>query len=305
MDRKALSDISRKKRVFAYAAEIGNIAKACRYFGISRETFYEWKKRYAARGDAGLVNSKPCPQNPTLRVAKPIEEKILYLRKNYHFGPARIAWSLDRYFNMKVSATGVWHVLRRHGLSRLPKGTRKRSVKDFKRYEKQVPGHRVQVDVKFLTFVKDGKKIKRFQYTAIDDATRARALKIYDRHTQKNAIEFIDYMRKNFPFRIHTIQTDNGHEFQTKFHWHCEDLGIRHVYIKPASPHLNGKVERSHKTDKQEFWQLVEYVDDIDIKAKLKEWEKYYNCHRPHTALAGRAPFEVLREKLLKQPKKV
>ena len=44
MDRKALSDISRKKRVFAYAAEIGNIAKACRYFGISRETFYEWKK---------------------------------------------------------------------------------------------------------------------------------------------------------------------------------------------------------------------------------------------------------------------
>ena len=114
-------------------------------------------------------------------------------------------------------------------------------------------------------------------------------------------MEFIDYMRKKFPFRIHTIQTDNGHEFQTKFHWHCEDLGIRHVYIKPASPHLNGKVERSHKTDKQEFWQLVEYVDDIDIKAKLKEWEQYYNCHRPHTALAGRAPFEVLREKLLKQ----
>ena len=187
----------------------------------------------------------------------------------------------------------------------MPKGTRKRSVKDFKRYEKQVPGHRVQVDVKFLTFVKDGKKIKRFQYTAIDDVTRARALKIYDRHTQKNAIEFIDYMRKNFPFRIHTIQTDNGHEFQTKFHWHCEDLGIRHVYIKPASPHLNGKVERSHKTDKQEFWQLVEYVDDIDIKAKLKEWEQYYNCHRPHTALAGRAPFEVLREKLLKQTEKV
>jgi transposase InsO family protein len=49
----------------------------------------------------------------------------------------------------------------------------------------------------------------------------------------------------------------------------------------------------------------VEYVDDIDIKAKLKEWEQYYNCHRPHAALAGRAPFEVLREKLLKQTETV
>ena len=79
-------------------------------------------------------------------------------------------------------------------------------------------------------------------YTAIDDATRAQVLKIYDRHTQKNAIDFVNYFFKRFPFRIHTIQTDNGHEFQSHFHWHCEDLGIRHVYIKPRSPHLNGKV---------------------------------------------------------------
>jgi transposase InsO family protein len=130
-------------------------------------------------------------------------------------------------------------------------------------------------------------------------------LQIYDRHTQENAKRFVDHIRQAFPFRIHTIQTDNGHEFQTKFHWHCEDPGIRHVYIKPASPHLNGKVERSHRTDNQEFWQLVDYVDDVDIRAKLKEWERYYNCHRPHPALNGKAPFEVLREKLLAPSKTV
>lgn len=54
MDRKALSDIARKKRVFAYAEQVGNIAKSCRYFGISRETFYKWKKQYALMGDEGL-----------------------------------------------------------------------------------------------------------------------------------------------------------------------------------------------------------------------------------------------------------
>ena len=57
------------------------------------------------------------------------------------------------------------------------------------------------------------------------------------------------YLIKKFPFRIHTIRTDNGHEFQSGFHWHVEDLGIRHVYIKPRTLRLNGKVERSHKTD--------------------------------------------------------
>jgi IS30 family transposase len=111
-------------------------------------------------------------------------------------------------------------------------------MQQFRRYEKQVPGHRIQVDVKFL-FFKDnltGSEVKRFQNTAIDDATKARVLYIYDKHSQHNAIAFVDLVRSKFPFRIHTIQTDNGHEFQVLFHWHCEDLGIRHVYIKKASP---------------------------------------------------------------------
>ena len=117
-------------------------------------------------------------------------------------------------------------------------------MEQFKCYEKQVPGHRIQIDVKFLFFTdKSGRQVKRFQYTAIDDATRARALKIYPSHNQQCAVGFVDYVPEKFPFRIHTIQADNGHEFQDKFDWHCEDLGIRHVYIKKASPHLNGKVE--------------------------------------------------------------
>ncbi|QGN76971.1 Integrase core domain protein [Piscirickettsia salmonis] len=102
----------------------------------------------------------------------------------------------------------------------------------FKRYEKKVPGHHVQVDVKFLFFNdEDGKRIKRYQYTAIDDATRIRALKIYSKHTQANAIDFINYVVDKFPFRIKVIRTDNGSEFQAKFNWHVQDLGMDHVYI--------------------------------------------------------------------------
>ena len=76
------------------------------------------------------------------------------------------------------------------------------------------------MDVKFLSFInKKGVKIKRYQYTAIDDATRIRALKVYKRHNQQNAIDFLDYVIKKFPFRIKRVRTDNGHEFQAKFHW--------------------------------------------------------------------------------------
>lgn len=167
------------------------------------------------------------------------------------------------------------------------------------RYEKQVPGHHVQVDVKFLHLEdSEGRKVRRFQYTAIDDATRIRALRVYDKHTQANAIDFIDHVVERFPFRIHTVRTDNGHEFQTKFHWHVEDQGIRHVSMKPASPNLNGKVERSHLTDKLEFYQFLEYTDDVDLSEKLAAWEEFYNVHRPHGGLAGLTPYEILNEKM-------
>lgn len=77
-----------------------------------------------------------------------------------------------------------------------------------------------------------------------------------------------------------------------------EDKGIRHVYIKPRTPQLNGKVERSHRSDQEEFYQLLTYKDDVDLNKKLEAWEQYYNYDRPHGAFKGRTPYEVLRSLL-------
>jgi len=160
----------------------------------------------------------------------------------------------------------------------------------------------VQIDVKFLTLKdKRGHLVKRYQYTAVDDATRIRALKIHSNHNQECAIEFINYVVEKFPFRIHTIRTDRGHEFQARFHYHVEDLGMMHVYIKPRSPRLNGKVERSHRTDEAEFYQLLTYTDDIDLNLKLAKWEHFYNFDRPHISHNGKTPYEVMKSLLVKQ----
>src|SRR3546814_12181303 len=67
---------------------------------------------------------------------------------------------------------------------------------------------------------------------------------------------------------IMVIQTDNGAEFQSHFHWHLGDLDIQHAYIRPRTPHLNGKVERSHRVDDQAFYQLLDrdgITDDIHL----------------------------------------
>jgi len=85
---------------------------------------------------------------------------------------------MERYHGVNVSCASVYRILARHHVSRLPKNVSRRAVHTH-RYTKQVPGHHVQVDVKFLSFeTQDGKQIRRFQYTAIDNATRIRALKI-------------------------------------------------------------------------------------------------------------------------------
>ncbi len=133
-------------------------------------------------------------------------------------GPQRIVWYLERYHNIQTSDATAYRVCKCHGLNRLPNRVGRRAVHTH-RYEKQVPGHHAQEDVKFLTLrQKKGAPVRRYPYTAIDDATRVRALKVYRRHTKANAIDFIHYVAEKFPFRTHTIRTDRGHEFQAKFH---------------------------------------------------------------------------------------
>jgi len=291
-------DILRKKRILEYAKASGNIIKTCRHFGVSRSNFYLWRNAFERCGEEGLARKKPIPKSHPNQTPTETVEKVLYLRQKYHLGPIRIVWYLQRYHDIKLCDASVYRILRRNGLNRLPGKVGRRAV-HTKRYNKQVPGHHIQVDVKFLSFQsKNGASLKRYQYTAIDDATRIRALKVYSRHNQANAIDFVDYVTEKFPFRIQCIRTDRGHEFQAKFHWHVEDRGIRHAYIKPRTPQLNGKVERSHRSDQEEFYQLLDYTDDVDLKHKLAEWEKFYNFSRPHGAFNGKTPYEALREKL-------
>ncbi len=291
-----------RTKIIRHAAESGNVSLTCRHYGVSRNTFYKWRARYEEHGEAGLCDRPRVPHRSPRATATDVVSKILYLRQNYHFGPGRIADYLQRYHSVSIAKSSVHRILVRRGLNRLPASQKhQRHAKRWKRYEKPQPGHRLQMDVKFLERI-PGTRKRLYQFTAIDDCTRIRVLKIYDRCNQGTAIAFFNDVMRRLPFRVRVVQTDNGAEFQSRFHCHLSDLGVRHVYIKPRTPRLNGKVERSHRIDDQEFYQLLDkdgISDDIHLfNEKLREWENYYNFDRPHSALCGKTPYERLREKL-------
>jgi transposase-like protein len=93
--RDALA-VRRRAIILEYAQGIGNIKAACRDFGVPRSSFYRWKKAYAKDGRAGLVRKKPVARSHPRQIPREFVEKILHLRTQYHLGPDRIAWELER-----------------------------------------------------------------------------------------------------------------------------------------------------------------------------------------------------------------
>jgi transposase len=210
----------RKLFILQYAKEFNSVTKTLHQFKIPKSTFFKWKKAFDKDGADGLLRKHPVAYKHPGKIKEDVIDKVLFLRKAYQLGSWRIKWYLERYHDISISESSVSRLLKRYGVERLQKKAARRSLHS-KRYNKSMPGHHVQVDVKVL-ILKDlkGNPIKRFQYTAVDDATRVRALQIYKQQNQVNAIGFINYVVKKFPFRIKSIRTDRGHEFQAKFHWH-------------------------------------------------------------------------------------
>ena len=101
---------------------------------------------------------------------------------------------------------------------------------------------------------------------------------------------------------VEKIQTDNGAEFQSSFHWHVIDQGIGHTYIRPATPRLNGKVERSRRIDAEEFYRLIDgaVIDGAGVfNDELRQWEDYHNSPRPP---GGQTSYERLLTETRTQP---
>lgn len=274
--------------------ETGDAGHVCRRYNISRPTLSKWIKRFNIDGISGLEECSKRPKSsPNKKRNKEIELQILELRSTRNIGARRIQTELIRLHGYKLSLSTIHKALKELDVKPIVKLRRK---KIFKRYARPIPGDRVQIDTcKIAPGI--------YQYTAIDDCSRWRVLEIYDRRTAKNTLRFIEKMVEEFPFPIQRIQCDRGLEFfAEKVQKMFMKYGIKFRPVKPRSPHLNGKVERSQKTDLEEFYAIQSLENFVELKNELSCWQFYYNWQRPHGSIGGYPPIKVVSDLLDKTP---
>jgi len=294
---------------FQEAQRLGNVKMACLRLGISRKTFYKWKHRFnQAKGHrSALLDRSRRPQHLHYRVKKSLRRRIQNLRQKTHLGPVRLRQLLLNHATPKVpSAFTISKILKRYGL------TRKRTLhpKHYRRtFTVPCPGDLLQVDVKFVPYLVEGRRL--YQFTAIDCCTRLRVIQFHEEMATYTAKTFIQYALATFPFPVRIVQTDNDSIFT---HWYtagpktpldrpvkthpfttmCERFHADHRLIPPRTPRLNGKVERSHQTDEEEFYRLRHYTTRKDLKRAFARWLYHYNHNRLHMGLNGKTPIQTL-----------
>jgi transposase len=181
-----------------------NAGLVCRRCGISRPTLRLWVNRYQEEGVQGLQSKSRRPKKtPERKVNEQIEQWVLGLRKR-RLGSRRIQSELKRLHDCSLARGTIQNILHQHQQPSLKKTRRPR--KTFKRYAREIPGERVQLD---SCEIADG----LYQYTAIDDCTRMKVVNLYSQKSADNSIDFLEYVLEELPFPIQRIQTDRGMEF--------------------------------------------------------------------------------------------
>ena len=290
LDPRQRRRVAQRLAVLGYASTCSMHAAAL-YFGISYRTVRRWRYRYREGGMLGLV-PRYRPERRR-RITPEVRELIRVARTEHQFGSARTKVWLQRVHGIHLGISSIQLVFRQIGLRRLRR-TPKRRPRQLRLFSKDTPGESIQVDVKFVRVNRQ----RYFQYTALDDCTRFRVLRLYRYLNARTSLAFLAETRQALPFPIRQIQSDHGTEFPLDFRLSVEALGIRHRYIKPRRPQQNGKVERSHRIDHDEFWSRHRFTSFDEAAEALRRWERFYNVERFSLALQGRTPAEMLADRL-------
>lgn len=273
------------------------IAQLARQLAVSRKTCYRWLQRFQAAGEGGLVNRSSRPHRLHRRLTEAEEEQLLALRQERRWGPLRLAGHLG------VPSATVYRALRRRGQHRLPRPPRT----PVHRYEAPQPGALVHLDVLHLFALKGQKPI--CQFTVVDDYTRQAYALLAPRRTSEAALEALTEAEAAFGYRFQAVLTDNdvtftlaarpdlwrqrwklAHPPPTRFTRGCQARGIRHRLTRVGRPQTNGKVERFHRTIREECWRPRLFATEQEREHALRTFLHYYNHERPHTALGGKTP---------------
>lgn len=296
------------------------VTLACERMGKHRSYYYYWNQRYLKKGWRGLMEESRVPHHmPRLTSPEKIKA-VIRMRKRTHYGKERLHDELkDRGMIIPVSTIGK--ILDRAGLL-LKQRTYKTQKKHTRMYNLLYPGQRVQMDIKYVPYEKCPFGRRYYQYTITDECTRMRYLAWHDAIGTRFVVESLKEAQVFFGFKIDCVQTDNGIEFtfdytaqltarhkETKVHpldQYCEGMNIRHKLIPPGEKELQGKVERSHRTDDEEFYRTIrKRIHLIELRKKGKRWLQFYNFRRRHSSIGKKTPGQFTIERLKLYPDRI
>ena len=311
LSKLVLPELSQKEldrlRAITLWQETKDTRLICDTFGMSRATLYRWLKRFDPHDLTSLREGSRRPR----RVRRPVWSYELVMavkqvRKQYpRWGKDKLVVLLREQGYM-TSASTVGRVLRylkrrgvlvepvRRGISAPRKLRRPYAIRKPKEYKPLIPGDLVEVDTLDIRPL-PGVLLK--QFTARDVISRWDVVEVRSRATAHTAMEFIETLQRRMPFEVRAIQVDGGSEFYAEFEQECQRRGIRLFVLPPKSPKLNGSVERAHRTHTEEFYEVYECSWTVpELNQELRQWERIYNCVRPHQALRYKTPLQFLKD---------
>jgi len=285
---RLLQDVLDKKRKIADLVEI---------LWVSRQTLSKWKAQYVYWGINGLLPRKPWPKKGSFiwnKTQKSIEELVAQLaKKHWNMWPQLLSDTLDEEYNITLHPTTIWRILKRRW-DRYMAGYRKLKKKK-KLYVKDIPGRELQLDVSFPWWYQK----KCHLYSAIDDCTRFVYSHVSLDHCETSTIVFLKKLIQDTPFVIQAIRTDQWREFSGKVTEFLKKHNIIHIKNPAYTPQYNGKIERFHRTYKEQARYRWSFAwDNETLSYHLQSYLHYYNYRKKHRWLGmnGLTPAQKLHQ---------
>jgi len=296
---------NRLKWMDYYKANNGNAALTSRHFGISRKTFHKWYNSFNLFGLKGLENASKAPRNRRKpEITREQEIRIKKLRKQYiRYGKEKLSILYEKLYGEKISAWKIYRVIKEYDLywhpvkneklrKRRKQNQKKKRITELK--NKKIEGFFFQLDTKVIWC----RPTKRYIFTAIDKYTKISFARMYKNHSSYSGRDFLLRLYFLLENRLFYLHSDNGSEFHKHFEDACKALKITHYFSRPRTPKDCAEIERFNRTLEEEFLQMGNYIDDLEIfNPLLTEWLVEYNFNRPHRSLDMLTPMEFLEMK--------
>jgi transposase len=300
----AMTRVQARHRLVATHQYTHSISETARRWHTSRQVVRKWLLRYDQEGENGLQDRSHRPHNCPQQVPPELEERVMEAWRQTHWGRKRLALYLlgD---GVCVSAHTIRHILRRYCPPQ-PRRKRRCVYPALWAWDTEQPFSLIQVDVKDIhdkaalgtghtTHIRR-QHLPRYQYTACDGRTRLRFLAYAHHNNSTNGLAFlllVTLWLRAFGIECPIfLQSDWGQEFGGDRPDHVAELSDR--YFEPLHAQLrrypmgrkgyNGRVERSHRTDDEEFYSpyLLQMQSASDLLTWSQRWIFVYNTLRPH-----------------------